>query len=91
MHEINVPRESMTTGRDVLNERPTKEDVSMPKPTTNRRLGRGAVIHTTMGDIHIKLFPDEYLFLFSHQSHISDVPRRRRTSPCTVKMDITTI
>jgi len=57
--EPDVEEESMTTGRDVLNERPTKEDASLPKPTINRRLGRGAILHTTMGDIHMQLFPDE--------------------------------
>lgn len=44
-------------GRDIFNEKPTKEDVeiaAIPK----RTLGKFAVIHTTMGDIQVKLFPE---------------------------------
>lgn len=44
--------------RDVQNERPTmlgqKKDSKVKKAET----GTGAVIHTTYGDIHIRLFPD---------------------------------
>ncbi|RSL66203.1 hypothetical protein CEP53_003433 [Fusarium sp. AF-6] len=44
--------------RDVQNERPTmlgqKKDAKVKKAET----GTGAVIHTTYGDIHIRLFPD---------------------------------
>jgi len=51
--------ESMEEGRDVFNERPTKDDSALSKPVVNRRLGRRAIIHSTYGDIHIKLFPEE--------------------------------
>ena len=48
----------MSSGRDVFNERPTKEELSLAsKPT--RRIGKSATIHTSKGDIHIKLFGDE--------------------------------
>jgi len=50
--------EMMNAGRDVLNERPREDEQALiGKPT--RRLGRAAVIHTTKGDIKIKLFPEE--------------------------------
>jgi len=46
-------------GRDILNEKPTREEeLAMSKPAT-KRLGRLAVIHTSVGDIRIKLFADE--------------------------------
>jgi len=47
--------------RDVFNERPTKdEQASIPahKQRSNK-LARRAVLHTTQGDIHIKLFADD--------------------------------
>lgn len=46
--------------RDVFNVRPSKEDAAVvPQATVGKGLGRSAILHTTMGDIHIKLFPDE--------------------------------
>eukprot|EP01105_Mastigella_eilhardi_P021191 TRINITY_DN5107_c0_g1_i1.p1 TRINITY_DN5107_c0_g1~~TRINITY_DN5107_c0_g1_i1.p1 ORF type:complete len:627 (-),score=189.39 TRINITY_DN5107_c0_g1_i1:99-1979(-) len=48
------------TGRDVFNERPTEAAAGAAVPQLpSSRLARSAVIHTTMGDIHIKLFPQE--------------------------------
>eukprot|EP01114_Cavostelium_apophysatum_P009190 TRINITY_DN2227_c0_g1_i1.p1 TRINITY_DN2227_c0_g1~~TRINITY_DN2227_c0_g1_i1.p1 ORF type:complete len:616 (+),score=177.27 TRINITY_DN2227_c0_g1_i1:137-1984(+) len=45
-------------GRDVYNERPTKEELSLAsKPS--RRVAKSATIHTSRGDIHIKLFGEE--------------------------------
>jgi len=42
--------------RDVYNEKPTRDDrVEVEKKTTHS--GTSAVIHTTMGDIFVKLFP----------------------------------
>jgi peptidylprolyl isomerase domain and WD repeat-containing protein 1 len=47
-------------GRDVYNERPTNEDDrAAAMPQTANRLGRSAIVHTTMGDIHLRLFPEE--------------------------------
>ena len=48
----------MSGGRDVLNERPREDEQALiGRPA--RRFGQAAVIHTTKGDIKIKLFPDE--------------------------------
>lgn len=45
--------------RDVFNEKPTKEDViSATEASGSSQLHDSAVIHTTMGDIHIKLFTE---------------------------------
>jgi peptidylprolyl isomerase domain and WD repeat-containing protein 1 len=49
----------METGRDVFNEKPTRDEHSLITQPSAKQLGRSCVIHTTMGDIHIKLFPDE--------------------------------
>jgi peptidylprolyl isomerase domain and WD repeat-containing protein 1 len=46
-------------GRDVFNERPPKDEtVAAAKPLASH-LGSGAVVHTTLGDVHIQLFPVE--------------------------------
>lgn len=45
-------------GRDVLNEKPTAEEARVVAETQNT-LGKQAVIRTTMGDIHMKLFREE--------------------------------
>eukprot|EP01116_Phalansterium_solitarium_P000562 TRINITY_DN1038_c0_g1_i1.p1 TRINITY_DN1038_c0_g1~~TRINITY_DN1038_c0_g1_i1.p1 ORF type:complete len:621 (+),score=197.52 TRINITY_DN1038_c0_g1_i1:105-1967(+) len=43
--------------RDVLNERPSREELAAAlKPAAARRQARSAVIHTTLGDIHVTLF-----------------------------------
>jgi peptidylprolyl isomerase domain and WD repeat-containing protein 1 len=56
--------DDFSVGRDVLNERPTGEMADKAAPTAMPladvlNLPGGAIIHTTMGDIHLKLFPDE--------------------------------
>lgn len=54
------PVETAETSRDVFNEPPTKEEQEVvPVNDARAALGRQAVIHTTMGDIHIKLFAEE--------------------------------
>ncbi|CAG7853065.1 Peptidyl-prolyl cis-trans isomerase cyp15 Short=PPIase cyp15; AltName: Full=Cyclophilin cyp15; AltName: Full=Rotamase cyp15 [Serendipita indica DSM 11827] len=51
--------------RDIFNERPTREEQTIAQTTgagSGRgpsRLARNAVVHTTMGDIFIKLFPEQ--------------------------------
>ena len=46
--------------RDVFNEKPSKEEqMAATQASTERRVGDSVVIHTTMGDIHIRLFPKE--------------------------------
>ena len=49
---------SNEVGRDVLNEKPTKDDI-IAKPVTVKKLARKAIIHTTKGDIFLTLYPDE--------------------------------
>lgn len=46
--------------RDVYNEKPTRDEmtVAAPAPTSAASLARRAVIHTTLGDIKLELFPD---------------------------------
>jgi len=47
--------------RDILNEKPTKEElVSQTQEASSVHLAHSAVIHTSMGDIHLTLFPTEY-------------------------------
>ena len=43
--------------RDVYNERPTRDDRA-PEETKPTQTGTAAVMHTTLGDIHFKLFPN---------------------------------
>jgi len=45
--------------RDIFNERPTKEEQAMLSKPSAKKLGKSAIIHTTRGDIHIKLFGEE--------------------------------
>ncbi|GMF16486.1 unnamed protein product [Phytophthora lilii] len=48
------------TGRDVFNEKPTLEEAQVAtESSTAKVLGETAVIHTTMGDITLKLFGKE--------------------------------
>ena len=43
----------MDTGRDVFNEKPSKDEHLAISQPSSRVLGKGAIIHTTMGDISI--------------------------------------
>lgn len=45
--------------RDVFNEKPSKEDMVAVTETSSCVLYESAIIHTSMGDIHVKLFPRE--------------------------------
>ncbi|GMT14998.1 hypothetical protein PFISCL1PPCAC_6295 [Pristionchus fissidentatus] len=49
------------SGRDVFNEKPKKEDTitAVEAEKAQKALSTAAVIHTSMGDIHIELFPNE--------------------------------
>lgn len=61
---IGDPRDTKTGDRDVFNERPSREEQTVasaapaaqsgPSPVAN-----SATIHTTLGDIHIRLFPQQ--------------------------------
>lgn len=55
---------SADSDRDVFNEKPSKEEVMAATQAEGpKRVSDSAIIHTTMGDIHIKLFPVEYVFV----------------------------
>ncbi|EEH35020.1 peptidylprolyl isomerase domain and WD repeat-containing protein [Paracoccidioides lutzii Pb01] len=47
------------TSRDVLNEKPvgTREDTSAVAAVKPAEAGTSAILHTTLGDIHLRLFP----------------------------------
>lgn len=54
---------SADSDRDVFNEKPSKEEVMAATQAEGpKRVSDSAIIHTSMGDIHIKLFPVEYVF-----------------------------
>ncbi|XP_062870675.1 peptidylprolyl isomerase domain and WD repeat-containing protein 1 [Trichomycterus rosablanca] len=51
---------SADSDRDVFNEKPSKEEVMAATQAEGpKRISDSAIIHTTMGDIHLKLFPVE--------------------------------
>lgn len=53
---------SADSDRDVFNEKPSKEEVMAATQAEGpKRVSDSAIIHTSMGDIHIKLFPVEYV------------------------------
>uniref|UniRef100_A0A0X3P7H6 peptidylprolyl isomerase n=1 Tax=Schistocephalus solidus TaxID=70667 RepID=A0A0X3P7H6_SCHSO len=65
-HEIKSEGGSLaqnaTSERDIFNEKPTKEEVlaaTRDSATTATRLAGSAILHTTLGDIHIRLWPRE--------------------------------
>src|SRR5260221_9694386 len=58
----NPHRDQKSGERDVFNERPTREEQTVASTSLNSRSGRShlsnsATIHTTVGDIHMNLFP----------------------------------
>ncbi|CAG0891267.1 unnamed protein product [Cyprideis torosa] len=53
-------RDSHDTDRDVFNEKPSKEDIiSATSSTIQQKLYENAIIYTSLGDIHLKLFAKE--------------------------------
>ncbi|KAJ2391672.1 Peptidyl-prolyl cis-trans isomerase cyp15, partial [Coemansia sp. RSA 2559] len=44
--------------RDVFNEKPTREEASLAVMPSKQRLATSAILHTTLGDIHLVLFPE---------------------------------
>ncbi|KAK5576280.1 hypothetical protein RB653_007421 [Dictyostelium firmibasis] len=46
-------------GRDVFNEKVTRDEQLLIQNAQRQQLPRNAIIHTTLGDIHIMLYPDE--------------------------------
>ncbi|KAG9315709.1 hypothetical protein JVU11DRAFT_3356 [Chiua virens] len=64
MFTRSEPEDSKLNDRDVFNEKPTREEQSIAAATAVGKggpspLANSAVIHTSMGDIHMRLFPDE--------------------------------
>ncbi|KAJ8523183.1 hypothetical protein ONZ45_g325 [Pleurotus djamor] len=58
------PEDMKSGDRDVFNERPTREEQSIAATTTTTNKGpsplaNAATIHTTVGDIHMRLFPTQ--------------------------------
>merc|ERR1719506_3626290 len=51
--------EDAESGRDVFNEKPTAEDLEGAKQEQMQSLGSEAKMTTTLGDITIKLYPEE--------------------------------
>ncbi|KAJ3179601.1 Peptidyl-prolyl cis-trans isomerase cyp15 [Geranomyces variabilis] len=51
---------SSSGGRDIFNEKPSREEQTVAAAHNNmaRTLGNSAIMHTTYGDIHIRLFPE---------------------------------
>ncbi|TPX66944.1 hypothetical protein SpCBS45565_g04120 [Spizellomyces sp. 'palustris'] len=49
-----------STGRDIFNEKPSREEQTVAAAQSNlsRTLGSSAIIHTSYGDIHVRLFPE---------------------------------
>lgn len=63
---LHLSGDTVTSGstaeRDVFNEKPTKEEVlaaTRDSATAASRLAGSAILHTTLGDIHIRLCPRE--------------------------------
>ncbi|KAJ3132454.1 Peptidyl-prolyl cis-trans isomerase cyp15 [Physocladia obscura] len=48
------------TSRDIFNEKPSREEQTVATTGTNLKasLGSQAIIHTSYGDIHVRLFPE---------------------------------
>jgi peptidylprolyl isomerase domain and WD repeat-containing protein 1 len=51
---------STLSSRDIYNEKPTREEQTVATATIeSQSVGKTATIHTTYGDIYIKIFPEE--------------------------------
>ncbi|KAJ2595281.1 Peptidyl-prolyl cis-trans isomerase cyp15 [Coemansia sp. RSA 1721] len=44
--------------RDIFNEKPTREEASLAVAATKKKIARSAILRTTLGDIHLSLFPE---------------------------------
>ena len=54
----DADEDDATKGRDVFNEKLSKEEIALAV-TSNPALGNACILRTSMGDIHVKLFPQE--------------------------------
>ncbi|KAG4074671.1 hypothetical protein HA402_004542 [Bradysia odoriphaga] len=60
LYSRRLPSDLQDIDRDVFNEKPSKEDIiAVPEGQGVQRIYNSATIHTTHGDIHMKLFASE--------------------------------
>jgi peptidylprolyl isomerase domain and WD repeat-containing protein 1 len=60
LYSRRLPSDLQEVDRDVFNEKPSKEDIiSVTESLGSQKIYENVVIHTTMGDIHLKLFGKE--------------------------------
>lgn len=60
--EPDEPEDEMAAGRDVFNEKPTRDELALTaahQPVAAPGAGSAAVVATSLGEIHIKLFAQE--------------------------------
>ncbi|XP_055919118.1 peptidylprolyl isomerase domain and WD repeat-containing protein 1 [Eupeodes corollae] len=60
LYSRRLPSDLQDVDRDIFNEKPSKEDIiAVPEGQGSQRVYENVILHTTMGDIHIKLFHKE--------------------------------
>lgn len=57
---FNTDAAASKSDRDIFNEKPSREAGGVEKAGAEapKETGKAAIIHTTMGDIHVRLFPE---------------------------------
>ncbi|KAH8371538.1 hypothetical protein KR093_007911 [Drosophila rubida] len=57
LYSRRLPSDLQDVDRDIFNEKPSKEDIiAVPESQVIQRIYENVVLHTTKGDIHMKLF-----------------------------------
>ncbi|XP_017097517.3 peptidylprolyl isomerase domain and WD repeat-containing protein 1 [Drosophila bipectinata] len=57
LYSRRLPSDLQDVDRDIFNEKPSKEDIiAVPEATVVQRIYENVVLHTTKGDVHMKLF-----------------------------------
>ncbi|ALC40753.1 CG3511, partial [Drosophila busckii] len=57
LYSRRLPSDLQDVDRDIFNEKPSKEDIiAVPEAQVTQRIFENVVLHTTKGDIHMKLF-----------------------------------
>uniref|UniRef100_A0ABK9NGZ2 peptidylprolyl isomerase n=1 Tax=Glossina morsitans morsitans TaxID=37546 RepID=A0ABK9NGZ2_GLOMM len=60
LYSRRLPSDLQDVDRDIFNEKPSKEDIiAVPEGQGIQRIYENVALHTTMGDIHMKLFYKE--------------------------------